>query len=126
MRVRGMGLAVCIGFVVAPVAWAGTDLRAVAPVGVAANDSADLAAAGDVNGDGGQDVAVGLDDDLRTRDPGSLDEIAVIGFGGAPPDASRRGFSGIVVTHPNEPRLFDDRGSFSYGQSGGGGVVGVG
>jgi hypothetical protein len=126
MGIRGMGLAVCIVLAVAPAAWAGTDLRAVAPVGIAANDSADLAAAGDVNGDGVQDVAVGLQDDLRTRDPASLDEIAAIGFGGASPDPSLPGFSGIVVTHANEPQLFDDRGSVSFGQSGGGSVVGAG
>jgi hypothetical protein len=126
MRVRELAPAISIALVAAPTAWAGTDLRAVAPVGVAANDSAPLAAAGDVNGDGVQDVAVGLEDDLRTRDPASLDEIAVIGFGGASPDPSQPGFSGIVVTHLNEPALPDDRGGFSYGQSGGGGVAGVG
>src|SRR5690349_11842296 len=99
MRVRGIGLAMCIALMFAPAAWGGTDLRTVPPVGIAANDSADLAAAGDVNGDGVQDVAVGLEDDLRTRDAASLDEIAVIGFGGAPADPSLPGFSGIVVTH---------------------------
>ena len=59
------------------------------PVGLAGSDTAALAAAGDVNGDGVQDVAVGLQDDIRTREPASLSEITVIAF--APGLPTRRG-----------------------------------
>ena len=86
-----------------PPAAAGTDLRTANPVGIAGSDSAALAAAGDVNGDGIQDVAIGLQDDIRTRDPASLSEIAVIAFGAGPPDPSQPGFSGLVISHLNEP-----------------------
>ena len=80
-----------------------------------------LAAAGDVNGDGRQDVAVGVQDDVRTRDPASLTEIAVVGFGPAPPDPTRPDFTGLVVTHLDEPALFDDG-----GRSVGGSAAGIG
>ena len=91
------------------------------PVGFAGSDTAALGAAGDVNGDGVEDVAVGLQDDVRTRDPASLAEIAVIGFGPGPPDPSRPGFTGLVISHLNEPAA-----AAGNGQSVGGTVAVVG
>jgi hypothetical protein len=106
----------------APVARAGVDLHAVPPAGIAASDTAALAAVGDVNGDGVPDTAAGLQDDRRTPDVPTLDEIAVVGFGPAPPDAGRPGFSGLVITHLNEPAPNLSR----EGQAIGGDVTGVG
>jgi FG-GAP-like repeat/FG-GAP repeat len=127
MRGGAVGLGVWLVLAApVPAARADVDLRDVKPVGVAGSDAAELAAAGDVNGDGVQDVAVGLQDDLRTRDPASLSEIAVVGFGRTPPDPSRRGFAGLVVSHLAEPALADDRGRVNYGRAVGGDVVGVG
>lgn len=94
-----------------PPAWAGTDLRGVAPSGYTGSDTAVLVAAGDVNGDGRHDLAAGLQDDARTRDPASLTEMAVVGFGPAPPDPTRPGFAGLVVTHLGEPALLDGGGT---------------
>ena len=112
---------VLFGLLAAPAA-AGTDLRDATPVGIAGSDSAALAAAGDVNGDGVQDVAVGLQDDVRTREPASLSEIDGDRLRPGSSDLSRPGFNGLVVSHLNEPALFDD----SKGQSVGGGVDPVG
>jgi hypothetical protein len=121
-RRHAVGLALSLTLAVAPDAWAGADLRGIAPAGRAGSDTAALAAVGDVNGDGVQDVGVGLQGDLRTPKVASLSDIAVVAFGPTTPDPSRPGFSGLVVSHLDEPRLFDD----GFGQAVAGNVVGVG
>ena len=52
-------------------AWAGVDLRDTPRAGMATSDTAPLAGVGDVNGDGVEDVVVGLqfDPDARPASP---------------------------------------------------------
>lgn len=106
----------------APAALAGVDLETFPRAGLAGSDGASLAALGDVNGDGRADVGSSLQADLTDPRATSISEVAVVAFGGTPPDPSRPGFAGWVVTHVQEPRLFDDR----NGGATGGDIAGVG
>src|SRR4051794_9742020 len=105
-------LGILIALVAAPAAWAGVDLRTVAPLGRASSDTAALAAAGDLNGDGVPDLAVGME-----FNPRGSGEIAAVAF--AP------GFSGLTITHANDLPAESDS-HFFFGQVSGGDVVGVG
>src|SRR3954468_19460823 len=96
MRASLIALGLSLALLPVPAARAGVDLRALPPAGRTASDTAALAVVGDVNGDGRTDTASGLQDDPRTRDAMTLDEIAVIGFGPSPPAATAAGFSGLV------------------------------
>ncbi len=102
----------------APAALAGVDLKDLPRAGLVGSDSASLAVVGDVNGDGRADVASSLQGDLTDPRPTNLSEVAVVAFGGTPPDPTRRGFAGWVV----EPQRSDDR----FGGAIGGGITGVG
>jgi hypothetical protein len=106
----------------APPALAGVDLRTIGPLGLAGSDSADLAVVGDVNGDGRADLATSLASDLTNPEFDHTDRAAVVAFGGGPPDPTRPGFTGWVVTHAGDPRGED--GSYAFG--GGGEIAGVG
>ena len=105
-------LGILIALLAAPAARAGVDLRTVAPLGRASSDTAALAAAGDVNGDGVPDLAVGM-----AFNPRGAGEIAAVAFG--------PGFSGLTITHANDLPAESDS-HFFFGQVSGGDAVGVG
>jgi hypothetical protein len=105
----------------APAALAGVDLKTLPRAGFAGSDSAEVAAVGDVNGDGRTDLASSLQSDLTNAESTSLSEVAVVAFGGGPADPSRPGFAGWIVSHLDEPALAE-----GGGYATGGGVAGVG
>jgi hypothetical protein len=109
MRCVAVLAGACLALAGAASAWAGVDLRTVAPGGRVDDDQAALAAVGDVNGDGVPDLAAGPE---FGRPPGG--DIYTIAFGpGLPPT------TGLRVTHAEAPVPAD-------GYSVGGSVAGVG
>ena len=106
-------LGILIALAAAPVARAGVDLHAITPLGRASSDTAALAAAGDVNGDGVPDLAVGMQFGLT-----GSEEIATVAFG--------PGLSGLTITHADDLPAESEESSSVFGQAAGGDAVGVG
>src|ERR1700754_1945889 len=89
-------LAAAAVLVLAAPASAGVDLRDTRAVGVATSDNAPLAAVGDINGDGLEGDAVGVQVDPGAADGAHTGGVGTIGLGAAR----------LVLKNLNAPPLF--------------------
>src|SRR5688500_15187628 len=109
-----------------PSAFAGVDLRSSTRVGAIGTFAPSLAIVGDVNGDGRADVATGLQRNPIGPPFAPYSDVAVVAFGGTPPDARRAAFTGWVITNIEQPQVLDERGDHVGGGRVGGTIAGLG